>query len=324
MKTAAQHLNVIYGYFKVFVYDTYRFIRYSGTYRIRSFAPSRGARMTKYYHMVEKGLALPQPRPGFGAQATADLSDQISTALRDGVCIDEVALAADALDSYVAFNSERGHQSPKHVTDVLQDVRRSGIAPSGAALREVSKSPSSNQSNIDFLVSRVSVREYSDAAVPKQVLLEATRAAQSAPCVCNRQAARVYFLTSEQRKAEALRFQKGNRGFGDSAPVIAIITVDIAELLEPIERYQHWIDGGLFAQNFLLGIHAQGYGACPLNWSAPISCDIGIRKLGYIPDSESIIMMIAIGALKPTYKVARSQRRRISDVAHFLDPDITE
>lgn len=312
-------LKVVYGYLKVFVYDTYRFVRHSGTLRTRTHAPSRGALMTKYYHMVEKGLALPQPRPGFGLEVTADLARQMRAAVEDGVCQREIALSADALDSYAAFNERNAASTNESVVSILDHVRGLGISPTGGATK-VPPRAGNAESHLEFLRSRVSVRKFSAEAVPHEVLLEAVRAAQYAPCVCNRQAARVYFLTGTDEKARALHFQNGNRGFGSDAPVIAIITVDLAELIEPTERYQHWIDGGLFAENFLLAIHAQGYGACALNWSAPIKKDIGIRKLGYIPASESIIMMVAIGAVDETASVARSERRPLADVVKFISP----
>lgn len=312
-------LKAAYGYAKVYSYDIYRFVRFSGTLRTRTHVPTRAALMTKYYHMVEKGLALPNPRPGFGAEMTRDLGIQMIEAIQDNVCRDEIRLSADALESYLDFNVQNGSPSPPHVAQTVQDVRSAGIPASGSALRLLGAPKDEGQDKLAFLQSRSSVRTFGEGAVPADVLLKATRAAQFAPCVCNRQASRVYFLTSDQQKRAALGYQKGNRGFGDTAAVIAIITVDIAEMLEPTERYQHWIDGGLFAQNFLLAIHAQGYGACPLNWSAPITRDIGIRKLGYIPDSESIIMMVAIGTLNTEYKVARSERRPLNDVAHFVD-----
>ncbi|MBE5269859.1 nitroreductase family protein [Stenotrophomonas sp. B2] len=319
MKKLTEFIKVAYGYAKVYSYDIYRFVRFSGTLRTRTHPATRGALMTKYYHMVEKGLALPQPRPGFGAEMTRDLGDQMERAMRDGICAHEVQLSADALDTYMAFNAEMGTPSPSHVTQSVVSARNAGFAPSGSALKHMKVRQQDSEIHLAFLRSRSSVRGFGDGAVPQEVLLKAAQAAQFAPCVCNRQAGRLYFLTTEEQKRKALSYQKGNRGFGDTAAVIAIVTVDIAEMLEPTERYQHWIDGGLFAQNFLLGIHAQGYGACPLNWSAPITRDIGIRKLGYIPDSESIIMMVAIGPLKDEYSVARSERRPLADIAHFPD-----
>jgi len=119
-------------------------------------------------------------------------------------------------------------------------------------------------------------------------------------------------------KQQMLACQNGNRGFGDTAPVVALVTVDLRNFLDASERYQGWIDGGLFAMNLLLGIHAQGYGACCLNWSALPAQDKAVRGLGVIPPHESIIMMIAIGGLREKFKVARSPRRGIESVMKII------
>ena len=277
--------------------------------------------MTKGYHMIEKGLALPSPRPGFGVEATRELCEQIISAIKDDVCRHEVQLSVDALEGYVSFNEASSTPSPPHVLETISLARKAGIGRTGGPIRLVASTIDIPANALSFIESRASVREFAEEPVPREVLLNAARSAQAAPCVCNRQAAKIYFLTSEKDRADALHFQNGNRGFGDQSPVVAIITMDTAEMFEPTERYQHWIDGGLFAQNFLLAIHAQGYGACPLNWSAPITRDMGIRKLGYIKESESIIMMVAIGALKREYKVARSERRATSEIVRFVSEE---
>lgn len=295
-------------------YDAWRFVRWSGIYRQRKNEASLAALITMQYHRIEKGLALPQPNPGFGEAGIKELCDLICETFAKNICLAESALAADAIFSYREFNLSHGLSPHPWIEAALAAARRAGLDPKANALKP-GLAVDSESSHLDFLVSRTSVRQFSDSPVPDSVLDNAVLAAQHAPCVCNRQAGRVYLLKDEGVRKLALSFQNGNRGFGHSAPVVAIITIDQAEMVDPTERYQHWIDGGMFAQNFLLGIHAQGYGACPLNWSAPASRDASLRKsLGLIPKSETVIMMIAIGALSADYIVARSERRLKSQV----------
>nr|WP_246870418.1 nitroreductase family protein [Novosphingobium sp. SG707] len=168
------------------------------------------------------------------------------------------------------------------------------------------------------MTSRHSVRHFSDAPVPDEVLTAAARAAQAAPCVCNRQASRVTFARDPQIRSKLLSCQNGNRGFGDTAPIVALITTDLRSFMEPSERYQAWIDGGLFAENLLLAFHAMGYGACPLNWSAMPGQDRQLRALDIVPESEQVIMMVAIGAPHEQSRVARSQRYDVRDVMRLL------
>ena len=299
------------------VYDARRFVRNSGTFRKRSYVPSLGALITKQYHRIEKGLALPKPRPGFGEAGIRELCSLIAQARMDGTCRLEVALAVDALAGYRAFNLAHGINPQSWLENAIESARSDGVVLSGTPVRRVSTKPVPPDA-LAAIISRTSVRDFSDAAVPDAVLINAVRAAQHAPCVCNRQSGRIHLIKDPALRSAALSYQNGNRGFGELAPVVAIVTVDQSEMLEATERYQHWIDGGMFAQNFLLGIHVQGYGACPLNWSATPAKDKAIRRaLGFITDAESIIMLVAIGAVKAEYEVARSERRPIEQVVNI-------
>lgn len=319
LRPSLQNIRRLRDLFIVCTYDFQRYAKYSGVFRRERHIPSRGAWLTKEYHVIEKGLALPQPRPGFGGERIRRLTDMATKAMRANVCRSEVTLAIDALQGYRDFNDQNEIEPQTWLEQVLETANRHGIPHTGAPIVEIMRPCVDASKSLDFIRSRRSVRDFADKPVPDEVLENAVSAAQYAPCVCNRQAGRVYLIREKKVKDLALSFQNGNRGFGDITPVVAIITIDQAEMLEPTERYQHWIDGGMFAQNFLLGLHAQGYGACPLNWSAPLSKDRGIRKaLGFIPDTETIIMMVAIGALKDRYKVARSERRPTSEVMTII------
>jgi nitroreductase len=87
------------------------------------------------------------------------------------------------------------------------------------------------------------------------------------------------------------------------------------------ERYQGWIDGGLFAMTLALALHARGLGACFLNWSVPSARDKQLRRLIGIPDSELVITMMACGHLKPRFAVPVSQRKPL-DAVLITDPPL--
>lgn len=302
------------------IYDLGRFSKYSGTFDKERDVSTQKAEITKYYHTIEKGLALPEPRPGFGRQMNHDLCLKIQKALKQGILGHEIQYAVDSLDGYKAFNLAHGVDNPAWIDETLALAASKGMVPQALPTRQP-KVPGilSPQDRLDFITSRHSVRHFSDAVVPDAVLTAATRAAQSAPCVCNRQASKVYFVKDPETKRKMLACQNGNRGFGDRTPVVALVTVDLRSFLDASERYQAWIDGGLFAMNLLLGIHAQDYGACCLNWSALPAQDKALRKLGMIPAHETVITMIAIGALRDdNFVVARSERHPIEDVMRII------
>lgn len=306
---------------KVLSYDAQRFIQQSGVRRKTSHPPALAALITKQYHRIEKGLALPEPRPGFGESGIKELCVLVQEAVDRQICGNEVTLAVGALIGYTEFNLRHGIAQPTWIEAAVRAAADAGIVPSGSPTKNSAclADSATGHAGVDMIISRVSVRNFSQADVPDDVLERAVRAAQHAPCVCNRQAGRVHLIRDPSFKKVALAHQNGNRGFGQTAAVIAVVTADQSEMLEATERYQHWIDGGMFAQNFLLGVHAQGYGACPLNWSSSTAKDRSIRSaLPFLGPSESIIMLIAVGSLKEDYQVARSARRPLSEVMKIV------
>lgn len=319
LKWAYRLVSAMYQLSVGWLYDAMRFGCHSGMFKKERDASAKLAAITKSYHAIEKGLALPEPRPGFGRIANEDLCRKVQAAIRDGISDPEINHAIDAIIGYRNFNENAGVHNPAWINETIDLAASHGIVGQVAPIRSpMIYDVAARDASLNFILSRHSVRHFSDADVPEEVLRNATRAAQAAPCVCNRQASRIYFVKESSLKQQILACQNGNRGFGDTAPVVALVTVDLRNFLDASERYQGWIDGGLFAMNLLLGIHAQGYGACCLNWSALPAQDKAVRRLGVIPTQESIIMMIAIGGLRDKFKVARSPRRGIETVMKII------
>src|SRR5690606_4137667 len=64
--------------------------------------------------------------------------------------------------------------------------------------------------------------------------------------------------------------------------------------LDPGERNQGWVEGGMFAMTFVLALHARGLASCCLNWAKDPESDQRMHALSGIPRSERIIMLLAI------------------------------
>ena len=147
-----------------------------------------------------------------------------------------------------------------------------------------------------------------------ELIERAVRMAQRTPSVCNRQPWKAYAFTDPEQRKNLLSFQNGNRGFGDGAAQLLVVTSDLQHFTSVGERYQGWIDGGLFAMSLVHALHALGLGACMLNWSVTRETDAAMRAAAGIPDSELVIMMVAVGHLPERLRVAFSARKPLSDV----------
>ncbi len=304
-----------------FRYDFQRFMKFSSVF------PDHGrARLasliTIEYHRLEKGLSLAEPRVGFGAANVQSLLAHLQQ-YRQQFGIDRNWVTAlSVINVYWEFNAQHGKPDPqlKEQIDRLQGLAcdcdeewRTG------GTREVSRQQIHDAAKIDltaFFSARHSVRQFSDERVEVSLIEKAVRMAQTTPSVCNRQTGRVHLFTSPEDNRTVLSFQNGNRGFGHLAAAVLVVTADLGGLVSVGERNQGWIDGGMFAMSLVYALHSLGLGTCCLNMSVEFPTDQALRKAVRIPDSESVIMMIAVGHLPAMFRVAQSTRRPLSEVVH--------
>ncbi|MCK0206413.1 nitroreductase family protein [Starkeya koreensis] len=300
-------------------YDRDRFGRHSYALGPPSNRGQRRAALTFIYHRIEKGLALPQPRAGFGGDSVRDLIS--------GLARYEAKFGRDDLGATVE--------------GVLRDYVRSGLGDPVVA-REAGRflagrpdllaeragtlsltrdtlCPVSPDIAMRFMESRHSLRSYTGAPLPRELIERASLLAQTAPSVCNRQAGRLYVTNDAARMQEVLSHQNGNRGFGHTLGAVFIVAVDLSAFNSVGERNQPFVDGGIFAMSLVLGLHALGVGACMLNWSSTREADLALRRAFGIPDSHVAITMVGAGEVpEGPFKVAASHRIPPTDVLHWL------
>ena len=252
--------------------------------------------ITKDYHRIEKGLALPDPKVPFGS-AVLDrmrmLIPAAATVDRDAPYLEYAKSAQLALEGW---NNAGGGS--------IDEV----VAPEGAT-------PAKLDDPEAFFGSRRSVRNFSATRVPRDLIERAVSLAMQSPSVCNRQAWRVHLFDDPGLIGEALDFQNGNGGFRHTIPAVALVTGDRRMFAGANERNQVWIDGGLFSMSFVWALHGLGVGTCMLNMSQPNAALRRLRQRFQISDSEAVVMFIAIGYPAAEYRVARSPRRSVGSVA---------
>ncbi len=292
------------------LYDLHRYLSHSSAVDFRGPAPEKmQAIIIRYSHNIEKGLSLPAPRPLFGESHLNNLLRYCRLYVAAHGEDEITDMAHDVLRTYVEFHEERGAAGP--VLDVLREYlaqMREPTLPKTGGVTPRDVFAGDREQLLAFFHSRRSVRNYIDEPVPVPLLMEAARAAASAPAVCNRQFGRVWYSHDREIINRMLEIQGGARGFQETIPTILMVTTDLSAYVGN-ERYQGWIDGGLFCMNLVLGLHAQGVSSCCLNWSKTRHEDREMRALVPIPESESIIMLIAAGYAAPEAVVPMSTRR---------------
>jgi len=277
------------------------------------------------YHKLEKGMCIPGPKRLFGLDPAA----AVMTLLRRWIAAghptaDPVYVGAIAtLEGYVGhlqrYELDAKGQILPAVSAFLAE-RHARTSQLETPIRLPAIHPDADAVSFQRIANaRRSVRNFDPTPVPSNLIEQAVQLAQLSPSACNRQPCRVYVLTDEKLKAAALLFQNGNRGFGHLAPVVLIITSDQCCFFDASERIQPYIDGGLFSMSLCLGLTSLGLASCCLNWCVPPKNDLAVHKLIGIPESERIIMMMAVGYAPDQCIVPRSPRRDLSEVLRTVD-----
>lgn len=270
-------------------------------------------------HKLEKGLALPEPRLGFGRDTIARLLQSLKMFRKRFGADYSADWSLATLGAYQEYNRTHGEEVTwfdPQMAD-LQAASGTAIQPELGGYMEHTPDPDATWDAAAFGAfarARHSARIYSDAPVAPELIARAAASAQYTPSVCNRQSGRLHVYRDRATMDALLKAQGGSRGFGDTAPVLIAITADRRGFQTPQERNQCWIDGGLFAMSFIYALHAEGLGSCCLNWSRDVDMDRIAHQAGAIPDHEAIIMLLAVGHLPDSLRVARSARRPLDHI----------
>ena len=303
-----------------FWYDAMRFYRYSGINKSREFRGEQAARITMAYHQLEKGLSYAQPRPGFGVEVVARLFLAIEPYIKQHGLIAPATTALGVLQAYVAFNESvqidmsTVKARMANISHSQADINHEGgvIAVSRQYLADEREAGFER-----FFNSRYSVRHFTGGSVTAAQITAAINIALKTPSVCNRQSWKVHAYSNKAHMQQILNIQSGSRGFGELASSILIITSNLSSFVDVSERYQAWIDGGMFSMSVCLSLHSQGLGACCLNWSKLPVEDTAMHKVANISLQEQIIMLIAVGTLPEQFNVAYSKRKPIEQALQF-------
>ncbi len=291
--------------------DLKLFYKYSFTEKKIKSKESYVAFLTKQYHIVEKGLALPDPRKGFGKPKILLLinkSKEYLSLYEEDKLINNIK---ETLQQYLIRNPQLKVVDQSYYSTIFDFIKSNISVDNRGGVKSLSLNEINNYTNInfdDFIKSRTSVRNFSKESVLKEDVEKAVDLARFTPSVCNRQSWKVYYFRNKELKNKLLKLQGGNNGFTESINQVLIVTVDTRKFTQ-LESNQMFVDGGLFAMNLLLGLHAQQIASCCLNTCVPYTVENKIKDLAKIPESERLIMMIGIGKFKDNFEVAISDRK---------------
>lgn len=299
--------------------DMYRYARFSSTGLLggNRFLHLQGL-IVKDYHRIEKGLALPVPRLGFGETVLARLDKNLQDYIRIYGHDFHVECAVVAILSYRKFHIKKNYELPFLIANILKKwhEKESACGDKKDAVDKVSRADLFCQEiNFEkFARSRRSIRNFSCDVIESSEIKKAISIARYAPSVCNRQTVKVYYFQNKGFIQRILKEQNGNAGFGHTCSALCLIVYDLSFFEGAGERNQGFVDGGIFLSHLLLAFHSLKIGACPLNWSVGFFQDGRLRDIIGLPSKEVIVSLVAIGVPDTSFYVARSPRRPVEEV----------
>lgn len=267
--------------------------------------------ITARQHVVEKGLTMPETRLGFGRDNIVEmvkLCERYSE--KFDVNHEQYRSAIAVLKEYIKYHSSHSYKLEEefldqilYLTNKFPDILPSvqGLTTSDIFFKDT------EEPFVKFAKSRHTVRNYSSEDVPIELVEKVVDLAKTAPSACNRQPVRVHVCCGKIKDA-VMKAHKGNRGFGDRANKVLVITSDLSSYMNIKERNCSYVDGGIFVMNLLYALHYYHIGACTLNWSTTIEEDNNLREILNLPKQEEVVCLICIGMLPEALSIAKSER----------------
>jgi len=262
------------------------------------------------YHVIEKGLTMPERRLGFGKDKVLyliRLCEEYASCYGDKD--EQFLIAIGVLAEYRNLHLKEGFALDDEFYAVLNGFieRFAHIPQIEQHLFTREQYFACLQTSFDvFSFSRHSLRHYS-GEVELEDLKKAIALAGNAPSACNRQSTRVKIIVDKEKVRAILEIQNGNRGFGYLADKLIVLTSSISAW-SVRSRNGLYIDSGIFAMNLLYSLHFYKIGACTLNCYLTPKQNRRMRKILNLPPFEDIVLLIAVGGVPDSFAVTASHR----------------
>lgn len=266
--------------------------------------------LIKQYHIIEKGLSLPDVRLGFGENKIKELLEASFIYVEKYGVSRVIGAISSTLNTYVEFNEARDFTISSELIHKIRQFQLLVHTEVDGGVKIINKNELINKRDDEkcgLIKTRHSIRVFAGPVTDIKRIKSAVTLGKMAPSVCNRQGWKAHYYNDKKVK-EILLLQHGTTGFIDQINNLIIVTVD-SNAFTSYEQNQQYIDGGLFSMNLMLGLHAENIAVCPLNACFPYVVENKIKKIADIPDSEKIVMFLALGEMEENFKVAVSARK---------------
>lgn len=268
-------------------------------------------------HVMEKGITMPNRKKVFGL----DNARGLITLCREyidkyGNDADQLNFALDDLWEYQKVYHDSHVDLPKDIEEGISELLKYQKTTHSESVETTADSYLSSCGDFPtFAHQRHSIRSFIEKDIPKEIIADVVKLAQTAPSACNRQSVKVHVYEGDL-KNRILEVQGGSRGFGTMANKIMIVTSE-QTAWDGYFTKAAYMDAGIFTMNLLYALHYYKIAACTLNMYLLRKDMNRIFQLTGIPDSEIPCVIIAIGYPRESFSIAKSHRRDTTQMLKF-------
>jgi nitroreductase len=306
-------------YLPHYLYDLNRFVKFSNKkYKMLDELEHRVAKVVTLYHVIEKGLSMESPRPGFGAERVDSLLYYINLYSNDTSFINHIQIksALLVLNEYQLFLLSCGIDNVELSSFLkrFQSIINDSAANGGTKVIDpLDKECSSKMSFSELVSHRHSVRFFNDIIINSSEIESAISMAMQSPSSCNRQSSRVVKVPLDLIP-KVLATQGGANGYSDRIKNLFAICFDNRCYQGVGDRNSGYIDASIFGTSLMYAFTSFGYHTLILNWSKPYHVDVELRKSLDLKPSISVCFFMAVGNIDSSVNVPNSQRNSIKSV----------
>lgn len=278
-------------------------------------------RMLFFAHQLEKGLSHSDFREKFGKRPLYMLNQLLQAYFNQGYekSTFEISIVFSVLKAYKNKHDISGHELPAYYMAIYNTYSKEiDEADPKIAGSKLTNTIHYENTYSNVIQNRISVREFKEGNVDIDKINRALSLAMRAPSVCNRQSQQVRVITDNRLINDALRIQGGWKGY-KNPPALLLVTSHLSSFLDPVERNEPYVDGGIFSMALLGALEEERLGACPLNTMFSKEQDRKIRNLLHVPNEEVMIMFIAVGNKPENVLHPLSKRRDVDSVVTYLE-----
>ena len=279
------------------------------------------ARITFYYHSIEKGLSYPNLKTGFGKKVIDKLLAALKEYKKSNYPKDNTRYQTgiSTLNTYINLHRELGYDV-EYLDKQLKDLNYELKKCIGGSTKyngvDILKYKNGNFAML--ATSRISVRNFGETPVKLDKINEAINIAMKTPSVCNRQPWNVYVIKNKTKISEILINQGGFKFENSNIDALIAVTANNFFMSSELERNQGFIDGGLFSMSLTYALEYLGVATCLLNAALTQVADKKIRNLLDVPYNENFVLFIALGSYPDNWSSPKSQRDSYLDITRYI------